>query len=77
MPLGETPLAMARRHVAEAELRIARQKALIAKLVYDKHSGMILQRADTLLALLEDGLRLAREHLRLEHEHYGYPENEA
>jgi hypothetical protein len=46
MPFAETPLAMTRRHVAEAELRIARQKALIAKLVDHKHSGMIIQRAD-------------------------------
>jgi hypothetical protein len=63
---SEDPVSQARRHVAEAEVRVERQEALAAKL---SDSGKNLQLADQareILGTLKQTLRLARDHLALE-----------
>ena len=77
MPKAESPIEMARRHVAEADQRVARQKALLDELLRDGHAGRGIAQARSVLEVLEQSLRLAREHLRLEREHYGNPGMEA
>jgi hypothetical protein len=62
----EDPVSEARRHVAEAEGRIERQEALVARL---SDSGKYLSLADQateILGTLKQTLRLAREHLEYE-----------
>ena len=66
----ETMVALAQRHVTEAEARIARQRELIQELERDGHKSMA-GRAQKVLSVLEESLRLARIHLQLEIEHYG------
>jgi hypothetical protein len=61
----ETPLEQARRHVAEAEPRVARQRALVADL---RNGGHDTVKAKRLLATMETILRLMREHLVFEEE---------
>lgn len=62
----EDAVAQARRHVAEAEVHIARQEALLAKLVReDKHPGLAAE-AREILSTLKHSLDLARDHLALE-----------
>ncbi|HSC99891.1 MAG TPA: hypothetical protein VLI21_13385 [Casimicrobiaceae bacterium] len=61
----ETPLERARRHVAEAEPRVARQRALVLHLRACGHDPAKAQR---LLDTMEGILRLMREHLVLEEE---------
>jgi hypothetical protein len=72
MPSSDSPVAVAERHVAEAEQRVARQRRLIEELVRDKHL-VTAEQARKVLRLLEDSLRLARIHLELERAHYGRP----
>jgi len=74
--MHESPIERAEQHVAQAEGRVARQKQLIEKLVRDKHPATADQ-ARAVLAVLEESLRLAHEHLRLEVKHYGNPEKDA
>ncbi len=76
MAKPESPVAMAERHVVEAEARIERHKKLIATLERDKHSRMI-PHARKILEVLEESLRLARVHLQLEREHHGNQGNDA
>src|SRR4051794_11712795 len=61
----ETPLEQARRHVAEAEPRVARQRALVEHLREHGHETVKAQR---LLATMESILRLMREHVAFEEE---------
>ena len=62
----ESALAQARRHVAQAEDQVARQRALVEKLSKnDKHIALIAE-AKGLLYTLEHTLILARRHLSLE-----------
>jgi hypothetical protein len=66
MSEGETNLEKARRHVAEAEQRIARQQVLIDGLVRDRHTGRIIDRAHQTLHLMQENMRVLRQHLELE-----------
>ena len=61
----ETPLERARRHIAEAEPRVERQRALVERL---RECGHDAAKAQRLLATMEGILRLMREHLILEEE---------
>ena len=76
MPTYESPVAIAKRHVAQGEGRVARQKELIEKLVRDNHPAAA-DHARAVLAVLEESLRLAHQHLALEIKHYGDPRTEA
>jgi len=62
----EDPVAQARRHVAEAEDRIARQEALVARLLLDNKHLALADEGKEILATLKRTLSLAREHLALE-----------
>jgi hypothetical protein len=57
---GETELAMALRHVAEAERHIRRQSQRVLKLEADGQSFALAQQ---LLEALEKTLKLARRHV--------------
>lgn len=59
----EGPLAQARRHVAEAEVRIARQEALVARLSQDRKHAALAAEAKEILDTLKHTLSLARAHL--------------
>ena len=59
-----------------AEQRVTRQKARLTRLVSGGHIGKIGE-AQTVLNTLEHSLRLAKQHLQLEREHYGNPGREA
>lgn len=65
----EEALAQAHRHVLEAESHVAHQLKLIEELERDGHNRMVAQ-AQSVLRTLQHTLDLAREHLRLEQEHY-------
>jgi hypothetical protein len=56
-------IAMERRHILEGERRIARQEALVRKLIDAKRDQLAL-RADELLGLMRDVLELSRKRLR-------------
>jgi hypothetical protein len=70
MAKTESPVAVAKRHVADAEMRVARQERLVATLERDKHAVMA-QHGQRILEVLKRSLELARVHLQLEIEHYG------
>jgi hypothetical protein len=70
MPPKESPISLAERHVAEAERRIGRQRALIAQLERDRHAATA-EHGRKILEVLQESLRLARVHLELERAHYG------
>jgi hypothetical protein len=55
MAQQESLLEMAQRHVAEGEVRVARQTALVAELARDGHNTA---RAEALLATLKNTLYL-------------------
>jgi hypothetical protein len=64
----EDLLSMARRHVAEGEVHVARQEDLIRKLDRDGHAELAVE-ARALLTTLQTSLRLVREDLlRIENE---------
>ena len=58
---------MATRHVMEGEERVARQEAILAKLVRDGHERAAEQ-ARQVLETLRETLELSREHLNRERE---------
>ena len=62
----EDPILQARRHIAEAEFRIERQEALIARLSGDNKYVALADEAREILITLKHTLRLARDHLALE-----------
>ena len=70
MAKAESPVEIAKRHVADAENRVARQERLVATLERDKHPVMA-QHGQKILEVLKRSLELARVHLQLEIEHYG------
>ena len=57
----ETPLAMAERHVAEGEIRIRGQEALLAELERNGHDAAAIT-ARELLAQMREFLDLSRAH---------------
>jgi hypothetical protein len=61
MRAGETELQMCVRHVAEQEARIARQKALVARLRESRSA--LLDDALRLLAEMHDFLNTMKEHV--------------
>jgi hypothetical protein len=63
VPLAETLLEMARRHVAVGERLVAEQENVIERLRIDKHPT---GEAEDLLSELKRALALQREHLDLE-----------
>jgi hypothetical protein len=63
---AEDPVSEARRHVAEAEARIERQEALVARLSDSNKHLSLASEAREILAALKHTLRLARDHLALE-----------
>ena len=62
----EDSVSQARRHVAEAEARIERQEALVARLSDSNKHIALAGEAREILATLKQTLRLARDHLALE-----------
>jgi len=64
--LAESPVAQSRRHVAEAEVRIKRQEALVARLSNSDKYLELAGEAREILSTLQQTLRLARDHLALE-----------
>jgi len=46
MPTSKSPIAIAERHVADAEQRIADQQARLEKLVRDGHAGRVVSQAE-------------------------------
>jgi hypothetical protein len=61
----ETPLAIAERHVREAEARIAHQRAILDELTRHGHAQAAVLAQSVLDTMLET-LRLAEEHLAFE-----------
>jgi hypothetical protein len=61
---NETPLEKGKRHVAEAEARIARQKAIVEAMERDKHPDAA-ERAGRVLVVMEETLRLLRQHVEV------------
>ena len=53
----ETPLEMGERHVAEGEVRIARQREIVEEMDRDNHPNAAAT-ARRVLAVMEDSLRL-------------------
>jgi hypothetical protein len=66
----ESPLAMAARHVMEGEERVARQQAILERML---KAGYLREatEAERLLETMRTTLKLAREHLRREKESHG------
>jgi hypothetical protein len=60
----ETPLAQSRRHVLEGEEMVARQRALVEEV--DREHPEIAAQARRVLAIMEETLRLSRQHLEQE-----------
>ena len=61
MAESETPLEMCERHLAEGEVRVARQEAILKVLARHKHQGAAAT-ARRVLGTLQESLRLARLH---------------
>ena len=66
----ESPLAMAARHVMEGEERVARQQAIVERMLKAGYQREAPE-ATKLLETMKTTLRLAREHLRREEESQG------
>lgn len=65
-----TDIAMERRHILEGEERVARQEALVKKMVERGHAELI-HIASQLLDVLRESLELSRERLRYLEARYG------
>jgi hypothetical protein len=63
---SEDPVSQARRHVIEAEARIERQEALVARLSVGGKHPQLASQAREILHTLQQTLRLARDHLEFE-----------
>jgi hypothetical protein len=61
----ESLLAMARRHVRETRQRVERQASIVNRLIAQER-WLEAKEARRLLSLLEESLRLAEKHLRME-----------
>src|SRR3954452_24647076 len=68
---GETPLAMAERHVAEFERSVNMQERILAGLRLKPADKSIIHMAERLLVNLQTSLDVARDHLRIEQERHG------
>ena len=68
----EEAIAMEERHIAEGEVRVARQEALVAKLI-EKGHGENLTVAEELLSLLRESVEISRERLLYLRHRYGKP----
>jgi hypothetical protein len=66
----ETAIAMERRHIIEAEKRVARQEALVMELVRQGHD-QLTHAANHLLSLFRESLELSRDRLRDLEQRYG------
>ena len=66
----ETPLAMAARHVMEGEERVARQQAVVERMLKAGYQRQAAEAAK-LLETMRTTLSLSREHLRRERENNG------
>ena len=66
--MTETILALAERHVAEGEERLARQQRFIQKLEEEGSQALAIE-AKQLLTTMEETLTLMRDHLRIEREY--------
>jgi len=64
--LIEGPLEQASRHVAEAEDRVAKQEALVARLLESGRHDELAADARKVLGTLKQTLALARDHLAIE-----------
>jgi hypothetical protein len=62
---AEARIAIAQRHVQDCEARVAKQATRVAELERDGPSAAVVV-GQELLAVLEQTLDLAREHLRIE-----------
>jgi hypothetical protein len=60
---------MARRHVVEAEARIARQREILREMQRDNHSDATAA-AQRLLVTMETTLSMMRDHLRFEEQRF-------
>jgi hypothetical protein len=60
----ETLLDMARRHVSEGAIRVARQEDIVAALVRDANYRSQAALAGEILAILHTSLDLMKRHLR-------------
>jgi hypothetical protein len=63
-------IALERRHILEAGIRIARQKVLRKELIGKGYNQLVVA-ASELLDLLRESLELSRERLRYLEDHYG------
>jgi len=63
--MAEDSLGQAERHVRKGEERVRRQTEILADLERDNHPRLA-QEAKKVLAVLEETLRLSREHLHRE-----------
>jgi hypothetical protein len=68
----ESAIDMEERHIAEGEVRVARQEALVAKLI-EKGLDECLILAEDLLSLLHESVELSRERLLYLRNLYGDP----
>jgi hypothetical protein len=66
----ESPLAMAARHVMEGEERVARQQAVVERMLKAGYQREAAEAAK-LLETMQTTLKLSREHLRREEENHG------
>jgi hypothetical protein len=64
----ESPLAMAARHVMEGEEQVARQKAIVDRMLEAGYQREAAE-AERLLQTMRTTLKLAHEHLRREESH--------
>ena len=63
----EDGIAMERRHISEGEQLLAKQQALMEKLIAEGHHGLV-ETASELLGILRESIELSRARLReLEH----------
>jgi hypothetical protein len=63
----EDGIAMERRHILEGEQLLAKQQALMEKLIAEGHHGLV-ETASELLGILRESVELSRARLReLEH----------
>ena len=65
----ETALEMAQRHVTEGHKRVERQQQVVREMDLHRHPEAA-KRARETLALFEENLRLAIEHLQIERARY-------
>ena len=63
-------IAMEQRHILEGEKRVARQEALVGKLIENRHDQLV-RTANDVLRLLRESLEHSKESLRDLEDRYG------